>query len=171
MGVIWRKNVCRGVHFSVAYGDTQLYLGTVIMQNSSGIVGRGLATPGKNSRLKFNLEKPKDPEVADLFETTIGVKFAVLNFLKENIDNLAENIHGALDNTASEVLGQARKKNLWMTNDVLDLCDRRMRLKKRRKGGQLAMQNRTTLQSSQSSNQKKNETGKGKLDCRPMSRN
>ena len=45
------------------------------------------------SRLKFNFEKLKDPEVADLFEATIGGKFAALNLLEENIDNRTENIH------------------------------------------------------------------------------
>ena len=72
----------------------------------------------------------------------IGGKFAALNLLEENIDSLTENIHGALVDTASEVLGKARKKNKpWMTNDILDLCDRKRSLKKGRKEGPLAMQN------------------------------
>ena len=55
----------------------------------------------RGSRLGFSLEKLKDPEVADLFEVTIGGKFAAaLNLLEENIDNLTENIHWALVNTA-----------------------------------------------------------------------
>ena len=53
------------------------------------------------SRLKFNLEKLKDPEVGDLFEATIGGTFATLNLLEENIDNLTENIPGAPVDTAS----------------------------------------------------------------------
>ena len=61
-------------------------------------------------RLKFNLEKLNDPQVADLFEVTIGGTFATLDLLEENIDNLTENIHGALIDTTSEVLGKARKK-------------------------------------------------------------
>ena len=48
--------------------------------------------------------------------------------------------------TASEVLGKARqKKKLQMTNDILDLCDRRRSLKKRRK--EHPMQCRTTVKS------------------------
>ena len=82
-------------------------------------------------------------EVTDLFETTIGGKFAALNLLAENIDNLAENIQGALVDTASEVLGKVRKKKNkpWMSNDILDLYDRRRNLKKGRKEGPLAIQN------------------------------
>ena len=62
------------------------------------------------SRLKFNLEKLKDREVADLFETTIGGKFAAINLLEEKKDNLTESIHAALVDTASEVLGKTKKK-------------------------------------------------------------
>ena len=40
--------------------------------------------PSHDSRLKLTLEKLKDPEVVDLFETTIGGKFAALNLLEEN---------------------------------------------------------------------------------------
>ena len=65
------------------------------------------------SRLMFNLEMLKDPKVADLFEATIGVKFAALDLREENIDNLTEDIHGAHVDTASEVLGKARKKKPW----------------------------------------------------------
>ena len=43
------------------------------------------------SRLEFNLEKLKDPEVADLFEVAFGGRFAALNLLEENLDNLTEN--------------------------------------------------------------------------------
>ena len=67
-------------------------------------------------RLRVNLEKLKDPQVADLFEATIGGKFAALNLLEKNIDSLTENIHGALIDTVSEVLDKARKKEKrWMT--------------------------------------------------------
>ena len=73
----------------------------------------------------------------------IGGRFAALSLLEENIDNLTENIHGAVVDTASEVLGKAarKKKKPWMTNDILDLCDRRRSLKKKRKEGPLATQN------------------------------
>ena len=51
------------------------------------------------------------------------------------------NIRGALVDTASEVLGKVRKKKkFWMTNDILNLCDRRS-LNNRRKESPLAIQN------------------------------
>ena len=83
--------------------------------------------------------KQKDQEVAGLLEATIRGKFAALNLLEENIDNITER---ALVATASEVLGKTMgKKKPWMTNDILDLCYRRRSPKKRRKEGPLAMQN------------------------------
>ena len=65
----------------------------------------------------------------------IGGNFAALNLFEENIDSPIENIHGALIYTASEVFGKARKtKKPWVINDVLDVCARRRRLKKRNDG-------------------------------------
>ena len=110
----------------------------------------------------------KDPAAADLFKTTIEGKFAVPNLLEENIDNLTESIHGALVDNASELLGKARKKKKpRMTNDLLDLCERRRSLKKRRKEGSLAMRNYSKV----------NKVIRRKiklvteLDHRPLSRN
>ena len=55
-------------------------------------------------------------QVADLFEGKIEGKFATLHLLDESIDNLTENNHGALIDTASKVLSKARRKNKpWMT--------------------------------------------------------
>ena len=47
----------------------------------------------RGPRLKFNLEKLKDAQLADLLKATIGGKFAAFNLLEENMDNLAGNIH------------------------------------------------------------------------------
>ena len=73
-------------------------------------------------RFKFDLEKMRDPQVADLFEATTGDQFAAFNLLEENIDYRTKNIHEALIDTVSEVLGKARKnkKPPWMTSDTLE---------------------------------------------------
>ena len=45
-------------------------------------------------------------------------------------DNLTENFHGAFVNTSSELLGKARrKKKPWITDDILDLFDKRRNFK------------------------------------------
>ena len=83
----------------------------------------------------------EDLQVADLFEATIGGKFAALNLLEENKDSLTENICGAVVNTASEALCKVRKKKKpWMIDNILDLCDRRRSLKKSRKDGPMEWQ-------------------------------
>ena len=83
----------------------------------------------------------------------VGGTFAALNLLEENADNLAENIHGALVDTASEVLGKARKKRPWMTSDILILCDRRK--KERQEKKQSRPFGNAEVQSSQSSKERK----------------
>ena len=51
-------------------------------------------------------------------------------------------IHGAIIDTASEVLGKAKKKKRpSVTNNILDLCDMRRSIKKRRKDDPVAIQN------------------------------
>ena len=62
------------------------------------------------------LKKLKYPQVADLFDATIGGKFATLVRRKHTQS------HRALIDIASEVLGKARKKKKpWVTSDILDL--------------------------------------------------
>ena len=60
-------------------------------------------------RLKFNLEKLRYTQVADMFGVTIGGKFAALNLLEEIIENLTENNHRVLIESASQVLGKRRR--------------------------------------------------------------
>ena len=49
------------------------------------------------------------------------------------MDSMITTYNTALTDTASEILGQeCRRKKPWVTRDVLDLCDERRELKKRR---------------------------------------
>ena len=43
------------------------------------------------------------------------------------------NINGALIDTADEVLANDRKKRPWVTDDLLDLCDKRRSLNQEKK--------------------------------------
>ena len=73
--------------------------------------------------------------MADLFGATIGGKLAALGLVEDDMDSLTGSVHGALVDAASEVLGRARRrKRPWMTNDILDLCDRRGGPRERRTG-------------------------------------
>ena len=88
----------------------------------------------KSKRTKYNLERLKDPNVAEEFEARIGGKFAPLLTLEtENmsIDEHVEAFNNAITTTADEVLGKARPtKRPWVTQEVLDMCDRRREMKK-----------------------------------------
>ena len=88
-------------------------------------------------RLMFDLEKLRDPDVACIFQATIGEKFAPLIGLSDedmDIDTMITIYNTAVTDAASEILGKERrrKKKSWVTKNVLDLCDERRDLKKKR---------------------------------------
>ena len=56
-------------------------------------------------RFRFDLEKLKDPAIAQQFQATIGGKFGALDLVDCNIDELAD-IANVLNETAKEVLGK-----------------------------------------------------------------
>ena len=90
-----------------------------------------------HARIKFDLEKLKDPEVAKAFHAMIGGKFAALTILDGDgidMETLIDTFSIAVINTASEILGKHRPvKKPWVTADLLDLCDKRRELKKKKK--------------------------------------
>ena len=66
----------------------------------------------------------------------IGGKFAPLIGLSDedmDMDTMITTYNTAVTDAASEILGkECRRKRLWVTKDVLDLCDERRNLKKKR---------------------------------------
>ena len=86
-------------------------------------------------RLRFDLEKLRDPDVACTFQATIGGKFAPLIGLIDedmDIDTMITTYNTAVTDAASEILGKVRRwEKPWVTKDVLDLCDERRDLKKK----------------------------------------
>ena len=89
-----------------------------------------------HARIKFDVEKLKDPEVAEAFHAMIGGKFAALTILDADsidMETLVDSFKAAVTNTASENLGKHRAvKQPWVTADLLDLCDKRRELKKKK---------------------------------------
>ena len=89
----------------------------------------------KHTRLKFDLGKLKDPNVLETFQPMIGGTFAPLTIMNNediDLDSMIITFNTALTETASEVLGKHRqKKKLWVTAEILDLCDRRRELRKK----------------------------------------
>ena len=88
-----------------------------------------------HTRIKFDLEKLKDPEIAETFKAMIGGKFAPMTLLDaddSNMDDLVNKFNVAVTETANKTLGKYRhRKQPWVTPDSLHLCDKRGELKKR----------------------------------------
>ena len=66
----------------------------------------------------------------------IGGKFAPLSIISKedtDIDAMITTFNKAVTETASDILGKHRqKKNPWITAEILDLCDKRRELSKKR---------------------------------------
>ena len=65
-------------------------------------------------RLRFDLEKLRDPDVACTFQATIGGKFAPLTGLSDedmDMDTMITTYNTAVTDAASEILGKAAGKS------------------------------------------------------------
>ena len=65
-----------------------------------------------------------------------GWKFAPLTIMNNedtDMDSMMTTFNTAVTETASEILGKHRqKKKPWITVEILDLCDKRREMRKRR---------------------------------------
>ena len=80
---------------------------------------RNISKP-KHTRLKFDLEKLKDPNVLETFQAMIGGKFAPLTIMSNedtDIDSMITTFNTAVTETVSEFLGKHRQKK-----KTLDHC-------------------------------------------------
>ena len=86
-------------------------------------------------RLRFDVAKLKDPDVACTFQAMIGWKFATLIGLRDedmDTDTMITTYNTAVTDAAREMLGKELcRKKPWVTKDVLDLCDERRDMKKK----------------------------------------
>ena len=71
-----------------------------------------------------------------VFQATIGGRFAPLATLVDedaDLDSMITHFNKAVTDTAAELLGKQRwKRKPWVTPEILDLCDQRRDLKKKR---------------------------------------
>ena len=70
------------------------------------------------------------------FQAVIGWRFAPLTIMNNegaDKDSVTTTFNTAVTETASEILGKHRqKKTPWITAEILDLCDKRRELRKKR---------------------------------------
>ena len=87
-------------------------------------------------RIRFSLEKLKDPNIAKVFRATIGGKFAPLPAPENQdaeIDALINSFNTAVTETANNILGKQRPaKKPWVIDNILKLCDKRRELKQKK---------------------------------------
>ena len=78
-----------------------------------------------HTRLKFDLEKLKHPNVLETFQAMIGGKFVSLIIMNDedaDMESIITTFNTAVTETASEILGKHRqKKKPWITAEILDL--------------------------------------------------
>ena len=79
----------------------------------------------------------RDPRVLEAFQAVIGGKFAPLTIMDNEdtdlLDSMITTFNTTVIETASEILGKHRqKKKPWATTEILDLCDKRRELRKKR---------------------------------------
>ena len=90
----------------------------------------------KHKRLKLDLENLKDRNVSETFQAMIGGKFAPLTNMSNegtDTDSMITTFSTAVTETASEILDKHRqKKKPWITAKILDLCNKRRELRKKR---------------------------------------
>ena len=79
----------------------------------------------KHTRLKFDLEKLKDPNVLETLQAMIGGRFAPLTIMSNedtDVHSMVTTFNTAVTETASEILGKhCQKKKPWVTAEILDL--------------------------------------------------
>ncbi|KAM3616630.1 uncharacterized protein V6R79_021082 [Siganus canaliculatus] len=82
----------------------------------------------KCTRIKFDLDKLQDIEVAEALKTKIGERFAPLLSLgaeEVDVNSMTATLNTVITETANEILGKLHpKKKPWVTNELLDLGDK-----------------------------------------------
>ena len=87
-------------------------------------------------RNMFDLEKLNDRTLMSAFHETISGRFAPLDTLVDedaHLDSMVTHFNKVVTDTAAELLDkQRRKRKPWITPEILNLCDQRQDLKKKR---------------------------------------
>ena len=78
----------------------------------------------------------KNPNVLEIFQAMIGREFAPLTIMNNedtDLNTMITTFNTAVTETANEILTNIiRRKKTWVTAEILDLCDKRRELRKKR---------------------------------------
>lgn len=78
----------------------------------------------KNTRLKFDLDRLKDPSIAEIIQVNVGGKYAALLTLEEDPETMTNKSNETMIEAAYDVLGKHRQKTqARVTDEILEMCD------------------------------------------------
>ena len=86
----------------------------------------------KSSRIRSDLEKLKDPKIAEMFQAKVGGQFLALCVLDSDVDTPANSLKETLLSAAEEVLSRQAVDSTLSQKEVWDLCDQRRQLKQQK---------------------------------------
>ena len=82
------------------------------------------------NRIRFNLDKLENVTTDINYKVKLGLELSRVKINENDITETCSMIEKAILLTADKVIGKYRKnKHPWITNDILDLCDDRRKLK------------------------------------------
>ena len=89
-----------------------------------------------NIRIRFSLEKSKDPKIAEFFRAARGGQIApplALENQDTKIDALINSFNTAVTETANNILGKHKPaKKPWVMDSILKVCDKQRELKQKK---------------------------------------
>ena len=78
----------------------------------------------------------KNPNVLEIFQAMIGREFAPLTIMNNedtDLNTMITTFNTEVTEAASEILGKHRQKKIpWVSAEILDLCEKRRELRKKR---------------------------------------
>ena len=91
----------------------------------------------KSERTFFDLDKLKNGTLKAAYQSELASKFAPLLLLEsQQAQELYDDFTKSITATAKNVLGKRRKtRRRWVTGEVLDCCERRRELKRKKNEG------------------------------------
>ena len=80
----------------------------------------------RSNRIRYDLEKLRNPQIANEYKEKLELVLSQINKDENNVTTIVSDIEKAIHLTAETIIGKyRRKKQPWITNDILDLCDKR----------------------------------------------
>ena len=84
----------------------------------------------KHTRLKFDLEKLKDPNVLETFQAMISGKFTPITIMNNEDADTDSMVMKQPVRSLANIVRTKQNKN-WVTAEILYLCDKRRELRKK----------------------------------------